>query len=350
VTKGQHLTPLARPEGSVLSRPRRRIRREARSLRPAYPVLLAVLILVAGAGMAAQTGQSNKESTSTRKAAGAPQLTIKVPVNLVNVLFTVTNKKGRLVPNLPEDDFRVYEDGIPQKVSGFGRAESLPLRIAVLVDTSNSIRLRLPFEKEAAIDFLNAVVRPGTDEAFVVSFDVEPELLQDYTDNVDRLSSAIGSLQAGGGTGLFDALYYACQQKMLHFPPNPPYLRRVVVLVSDGVDNESQHSEDEALAMAQRVEAVIFCVSTNRSGIETRGDKILRYFSTQTGGQAFAPLQASDLASAYQRIARELRTQYALAYYSTNRSHNNAFRRIRIAAIGKGLRVHAKSGYFPASE
>ncbi len=320
------------------------------SARPAQVVSLAAFLLLSSAALAVQASQDGRKPSPPAKTDTSRQLTIRVPVNLVNVLFTVTNKKGRLLPNLPEDDFRVFEDGVPQKISSFGRGESLPLRIGILLDTSNSIRLRLGFEKQAAIDFLNAVLRPGTDEAFVVGFDVEPDLLQDYTDRVGKLSAAIRELQAGGGTGLFDALYYACQQKMLNFPPNPPYLRRVIVLVSDGKDNESQHSEDEALAMAQRAEAVIFCVSTNRSGIENRGDQVLKYFARETGGAAFSPFEASDLAIAYQRISRELRTQYDLSYYSTNKARNGAFRHIRIAAVGRGLRVHAKSGYFAPSE
>src|SRR5574340_430888 len=136
--------------------------------------------------------------------AQSPIETIRVPVNLVNVWFTVTDKKDRMVLNLTKDDFHIFEDKVPQTITNFSRETDLPLRIGILIDTSNSIRERLHFEQEAAIDFLSETVRPGKDQAFVVAFDVEPQLLQDYTDDVDKLSEAIRSLQAGGGTGLYD--------------------------------------------------------------------------------------------------------------------------------------------------
>ncbi|HEX5484089.1 MAG TPA: VWA domain-containing protein [Terriglobia bacterium] len=275
---------------------------------------------------------------------------IKVNVNLVNVLFAVTDKKKHLALGLTQNDFQVFEDNKPQKITFFSQESNLPLRIGVLIDTSNSIRERLAFEKQAAIDFLNAAVRPGDDQAFVVSFDVEPQLLQDYTNDVGKLSEAIREVQAGGGTGLFDAIYYACKQKMIYSPPPQPYLRRVLIVVSDGRDNESQHSFDEALAMAERAEATIYAVSTNRSGIEEHGDKVLKEFAKQTGGRAFFPFEARDLASAFQEIARELRSQYSLAYVSTNTVHDGAFRRIRIKPLKKGLIVRARAGYFAPSK
>jgi Ca-activated chloride channel homolog len=295
----------------------------------------------------AQTRSSTNPPQTQNQSASSKRQVIVVPVNLVNIPFTVTSKKGRLIPDLTQDDFEVYEDGTLQKIALFNRQANLPLRIGVLVDTSNSVRPRLGFEKESAIDFLNAVLRPGQDQAFLVSFDVQPVLLANYTDDVGKLSDAIRSLEAGGGTGLFDAVYYACQQKMMHFPPKPPYIRRVLIIVSDGQDNESQHSMEEALAMAQHAEAIMFCISTNRSGITDRGDKVLNYFARQTGGRAFFPFEASDLAGAFKAIADELRSQYYLAYYS--RAHDGAFHHIRIKALEKGVRVYAKAGYFAQS-
>jgi len=269
---------------------------------------------------------------------------------LVNVLFTVVDKKKHLVLNLTQNDFRVLEDGKPQTVTHFSRETDLPLRIGVLVDSSNSIRERLHFEQDAATDFLDETLRPGEDQAFVVGFDVEPQLLQDYTDDTDKLSQAIRSIEAGGGTGLFDALYYACKQKMVFLPPPVPYLRRVLIVVSDGMDNNSEHSRDEALAMAQRAEVTIFAISTNRSGITGRGDKVLEYFANQTGGRAFFPFEASDLGTNFQEIAKELRSQYSLAYISSNPAHDGTFRRITIKPLLKGLSVRAKAGYFAPSQ
>jgi Ca-activated chloride channel family protein len=312
-------------------------------------ILLASLLSFLPAPGKAQARQPAQPSTSQQTPPEAKR-PIKVNVNLVNVLFTVTNKKKRLVLGLNKNDFQVFEDNKPQTITFFGQESNLPLRIGVLIDTSNSIRERLQFEKQAAIDFLNTAVRPGEDEAFVVGFDVEPQLLQDYTDDVNKLSDAIRDLAAGGGTGLFDAIYYACKQKMIYSPPPQPYLRRVLIVISDGRDNESQHSLDEALAMAQRAEATIFAISTNRSGIEERGDKVLKELADQTGGRAFFPFEASDLAASFQEIAKELRSQYSLAYVSTNTVHDGSFRRIRIKPLEKGLVVRARAGYFAPSQ
>jgi VWFA-related protein len=312
-------------------------------------ILLAWFLFFIPAAVATQGNPSAQSSTSQQNPPEAKK-PIKVNVNLVNVLFTVTNKKRHLVLGLNKDDFQVFEDNKPQSITFFGQESNLPLRIGVLIDTSNSIRERLQFEKQAAIDFLNTAVRPGEDEAFVVGFDVEPQLLQDYTDDVNKLSDAIRDLAAGGGTGLFDAIYYACKQKMIYSPPPQPYLRRVLIVISDGRDNESQHSFDEALAMAQRAEATIFAISTNRSGIEERGDKVLKELADQTGGRAFFPFEASDLAASFQEIAKELRSQYSLAYISTNTVHDGSFRRIRIKPLEKGLIVRARAGYFAPSQ
>lgn len=316
----------------------------------------ALLVFVALIGAAA-FAQDSKQSAASSAAPPASEkneqtgsFKIKVPVNLVNVLFTVTDKKHRLVLDLTKDDLRVFEDKKPQSIRFFSRESDLPLRIGILIDTSNSIRERLRFEQEAAIDFLNTTLRPDKDLAYVVGFDVTPQLIQDYTDNTEKLAEAVRSLQAGGGTGLYDAIYFASKEKMLYFPPPEPYLRRVMVIVSDGRDNQSMHTRDEALAMAQHGEVTIFAISTNRSGLSSQGDKVLKYLAEQTGGRAFFPFAASDVAEDFRQIARELRSQYSLAYISTNTAHDGTFRDISIKALQKGYHVRAKSGYFAPSQ
>jgi len=276
--------------------------------------------------------------------------TIRVRVELVNVLMTVTDRKNRLVIHMTKDDFNVFEDGKPQTIRYFSRESDLPLRIAILIDTSNSIRERLRFEQEAAVDFLNTTIRRGKDLAFVVGFDVEPQLIQDYTDDNEKLANAIRGLQAGGVTSLYDAIFFSCKEKMLFFPPPEPYLRRVMIVISDGQDNQSEHTREEALAMAQRAEVTIFAISTNRSGTEGRGDKVLRRLAQETGGRAFFPFEASDLAMNFQEIARELRSQYSLAYVSTNVAHDGTFRNISVQPLEKTLHVRAKAGYFAPSQ
>jgi VWFA-related protein len=295
-------------------------------------------------------GGATQSSGATVSQAPGGQQKITVKVELVNVLFTVTDKKNRLITNLEEDDFRVLEDNKPQGIRFFSRESNLPLRIGVLIDTSNSIRERLRFEEEAAVDFLNTALHPGKDQAFVLAFDVESQVVQDYTDDLDKLATAILSLQAGGGTGLYDAIYNSCRNKLLFFPPPEPYLRRVMVIVSDGLDNQSEHTREESLAMAQRAEVTIFAVSTNRSGLTARGDKILRYLSEQTGGRAFFPLEAPDLEKDFQEIGRELRSQYSLAYVSTNQARDGTFRNIAVQPREKGFHVRAKPGYFAPSQ
>lgn len=319
---------------------------------------LAAIIFLGGSVLA--VGQTSAPSqTSGSAGAASVQKPIQVHVNLVNVLFTVNDKKDRMVLDLTKNDFRVFEDGKPQTISFFSRETDLPLRIGILIDTSNSIAERLHFEQEAAIDFLNETLRPGEDKAFAVGFDVEPQLLQDYTDDVDKLSTAIRNLQAGGGTALYDAIFFAAKQKMVFSPPPVPYLRRVLIVVSDGRDNQSEHVRDEALSMAQRAEATIFCISTNNSGADSenprsrslsQGDKQLKYLAEETGGRVFFPFEARDLASNFQEISRELRSQYSLAYTSTNQAKDGTFRTINLETTKKGLKVRAKAGYFAPSQ
>jgi len=293
-----------------------------------------------------------QEPVRTSRPATAPFPTdkIKVRVDLVNVLLTVTNKKNRLEIDLGKEDFRVFEDEKPQTIRYFSRETNLPLRIGVLVDTSSSIRDRLHFEQEAAIDFLNTTLRPGKDSAFVVAFDMRTQLVQDYTDDLEKLSEAIRSLHAGGVTTLYDAIYSSCREKMLFFPPPEPYLRRVMIIISDGQDNQSEHTREEALAMAQRAEVTIYTVSTSATGVPGHGDKVLQRLAEQTGGRAFFPFKASETAANFQEIARELRSQYSLAYIPTNRAHDGTFRTITIESLQKGLQVRAKPGYFAPSE
>jgi len=314
--------------------------------------ILAVVVLVGA--LAALLEAQNTERPQTPAGSSSQVATetkpLKVTVDLVNVLFTVTDKKNRLVLDLVKDNVRVLEDNKPQSIKFFSRESDLPLRIAILIDTSNSIRDRLRFEQEAAVDFLTTTVRPGKDLAFIVAFDVEPQLLQDYTDSTEKLSRAVRTLQAGGGTGLYDAIFFSAKEKMLFFPPPEPYLRRVMIIISDGRDNQSEHTREEALAMAQRGEVTIFTISTNRSGLAQQGDKVLKYLAEETGGRAFFPFSASDLATDFQEISRELRSQYSLAYTSTNAAHDGTFRAITVQTKDKGVRVRAKSGYFSPSQ
>jgi VWFA-related protein len=311
-------------------------------------LLFILFCCLTGGQLSAQQPAGGQAGNNAQPPGDQSRITVRV--ELVNVLTTVTDKKNRLITDLTKDDFRIFEDGRPQQIRFFSRETDLPLRIGLLIDTSNSIRGRLHFEQEAAIDFLNEVLRPGKDSAFVVAFDVEPQLIQDYTDDVEKLSTGINSLQAGGVTTLYDAIHFACKEKLYIFPPPEPYLRRVMIVISDGQDNQSVHTRDEAIAMAQTAEVTIFAISTNRSGAEGKGDKVLQKLAKDTGGRAFFPFEAGDLSSNFQEIARELRSQYSLAYVSTNAVHDGTFRKIIIEPVDNNLRVRAKEGYFAPSQ
>lgn len=296
------------------------------------------------------------------------QGTVRVNVNLVDVLFTVLNRRNKLVTDLTKDDFRVIDDGQPQQIRYFSRQTDLPLRIGVLMDTSNSIRDRLQFEKEAATEFLFNVLRRGKDQSFLMTFDDEPSVVQDYTDDPSKLRDQIYRQRAGGGTAVYDAIFRACADQLSHPPrpegDSPDTVRRVMILISDGDDNLSSHSRSQAIEMAQRASVVIYTISTSTQWVttnddgdsakradrkfhKTEGDKILADLAEETGGRAFFPYRVYDLDQSFQDIGDELRSQYSLAYNPTNYEANGKYHKVRIDVIrNKGVQVHARRGYY----
>src|SRR5277367_983954 len=221
----------------------------------------------------------------TLAAQQSDQTRISVDVTRVNMLFTVSDKKGRFVNDLSKNDFEIIEAKKPQEIIQFTAESDLPLRLAVLIDTSNSIRERFKFQQEAATDFVETVVRPVLDKAIVVSFDTSAELVADMTDDISKLTTSILALRPGGGTALYDAISFACKEKLQDQPPER--FRRAMVILSDGDDNQSRYTRQQALEMAQKADVVIYTISTNITGQELEGDKILKYFSQETGGQSF---------------------------------------------------------------
>src|ERR1700722_11421929 len=230
-------------------------------------------------------------------------------VTRVNLLFTVSDRKGRFVNDLLKNDFEILEGKKSQSIVEFTSETNLPLRLAILIDTSNSIRERFKFQQEAATDFINTVIRPRTDKATIVSFDMSAELVADMTDDTDKLATAIRGLRPGGGTAMYDAIFCACRDKLTQDQPPEKY-RRAMVILSDGEDNQSRWTREQALEMAQKADVVIYSISTNNLTLEGGGDKVMRYFAEQTGGQIFFPFKAADLAQDFQNIANELRHQY----------------------------------------
>jgi Ca-activated chloride channel family protein len=276
-----------------------------------------------------------------------PTATFRRRVNEVNVVFTVTDKHGRYVNDLTKNDFSIIDDQKPAlEVRSFHRETDLPLQVGLLVDASNSVRDRFKFEQEAAIEFLNQTIRPRYDQAFIVGFDVTPEVTQDFTDNTDLLSVGVRGLRPGGGTALYDALYFACRDKLLKAPQTGP-TRRAIILLSDGDDNQSHVTREEAVEMAQRAEVSIYAISTNINGGGAHGDKILERIADATGGRAFFPFQLREVGDAFSQIQNELRSQYALAYTPANLAPNGSYHSIEILAQNhKGLRVRSRHGYY----
>jgi VWFA-related protein len=271
---------------------------------------------------------------------------IKVDVTRVNVLFTVTDKKGRFITDLGKDDFSVTENKKAQVIQEFTAETDLPLRIAILIDTSNSVRDRFKFEQEAAVEFINSVIRPREDKAMVVSFDTAAELVSDLSDEPEKLAKSIRNLRPGGGTALYDAIYFACRDRLQQDQPRHKF-RRAIIIVSDGDDNQSRVTRDQALEMAQKADVVVYAISTNISRIENDGDKVLRYLSTETGGQAFFPFKVQDLAQSFENIANELRRQYNIFYRPEPLKTDGLYHSISVKVNGrKDLVVRARKGYY----
>jgi VWFA-related protein len=271
---------------------------------------------------------------------------IILDVTRVNMLFTVTDKKGRFVTDLGRDDFLVLENKKPQTIAEFTAETDLPLRLGILIDTSNSIRDRFKFEQEAATSFILSVVHKGRDKAMVVSFDTSTELVADLIDDTDKLEAAIRGLRAGGGTALYDALYFACRDKLSKDQPRHKF-RRAIVIVSDGDDNQSQVSRDQALEMAQKADVVIYAISTNITHAETDGDKVLKYLTAETGGQAFFPFKVEDLEQSFENIANELRHQYNIFYRPEPLKADGLYHTVELKVKGrKDLVVRCRKGYY----
>jgi Ca-activated chloride channel homolog len=272
--------------------------------------------------------------------------TLSVTVDRVNVLFTVAGRGGKLITNLTKDDFAVFEDGEPQTISNFSRDADMPLNIALLIDTSGSVRDKLRFEREAASRFFYSVLRSGRDRALLMTFDTGVEIIQDYTDDPVVLQTAMQTMVAGGSTSLYDAVAKAS----VHEESNRGG-RHVIVVLSDGLDNSSHINLESALRIAQENDTVIYSISTNRIqgplSLEPElGDSHLTTLAAETGGRALFPTRMDELTRAFDRIIDEIRAQYSLAYGPTNGQHDGSFRTIHVVASHKGYFVRCRHGYF----
>jgi Ca-activated chloride channel family protein len=342
-------------------------------------------------GSAASGGNNPAPQTSTRPDQAGPPASknkIRVRVEVVNVPVTVISKRGLPVIDLTQNDFQVYEDGRPQAIRYFSQESRQPLRIGVMMDTSNSARRQLSFEKDAATEFIFRMLegRNTKNQVFLETFDASSSLIQDFTSDAELLNEKILGLKAGGGKAFFDAIYSACKDKMMH-AGEPESTRRILVLISDGRDVQSQHSLDEAISMAHKAETMIYVIGNAAYGYENEGDVILEALAEGTGGGAFFPLReapGTDLATGYlshgqigetsqnkglgaetgtfsaQRLIRiadamesighELGAQYEIGYTPTNSALDGTYRTIRVLLARKGVTYRWKPGYFATAE
>ncbi len=289
---------------------------------------------------AQQSGQTpSDDDTNT-----AP--TIKVGVNEVNLIFTVTDKHGHYIPNLKLSDFALLDDQrAPERVNSFRQQINLPLRVGIVIDASTSIRTRFQFEQQSANEFLLSILKSKSDRAFVMGFDVTPTVTQDWTNNLDGLEAGVNRLRPGGGTALFDAVYTACRDKLLSERGAEP-VRKAMILISDGDDNQSRVHTDEAIKMCQRSETIIYAISTNWTPSRGRGDKVLTDMAEETGGEVFFPPSVEEMSNSFKNIEEELRSQYALNYVPADFRADGSFRPIYLYCNDRRYQVRARKGYF----
>jgi VWFA-related protein len=291
----------------------------------------------------AQAHPQASQSTASAEDIGAP--TLRVLANEVDLVFTVTDKNGKFITGLRSEDFGLLDDGRkPEQVFHFYQQTSLPLRVGIMLDTSSSIRQRFQFEQDSAVTFLMQALHRN-DRAFVEGFDVQMDVEQGFTNNIDLLNQGIHKLRPGGGTAMFDALYSSCKDQMLTLRETGP-VRKAIILVSDGVDNYSHALEEDAIKECQRADTIVYAISTDVSPSKDKGDDVLRRIAETTGGQAFYPVRIEDVALGFNSIEEELRSQYLLEYRPANFKQDGSFRTIYLHANDPRYHVRAHTGYF----
>lgn len=276
-------------------------------------------------------------------------LTITKRVDVVNVVFTVTDNKGRFISHLPQSSFQVLDNHqAPQTVEYFQQQSDLPLHVALLVDLSDSIRGRFQFEQDAASAFLKKILRPGKDQAFVIGFDQHVHVIQDNTGDVGKLSGAIHHMNPGGNTALYDAVIRASNK----LRSSSGITRKVIILVSDGMDTASKSLLNDAVLAAERAEAIVYVLSTNdlRESKHPKGDLVLESIAKPTGGRILPAREKGDLKYGFSEIDKALRSQYAMGYHPADFKSDGGFRAIEIIPDKPTFKVQCRRGYFAPRE
>ena len=334
------------------------------------PVLSAVVLGIflghmlgskAGAQASSPTGQDQDQASTT----------VKVNVNVVQLFFNVKDKKGALIPNLTKDDFEILEDGKPQTIKYFAAESNLPLTLGILIDSSGSQTRVLDMEKEVGGDFLTQILR-DKDLAFVISFDVDVDLLQDFTNSIHALKVALNSARintaGGGGTGipglgggtvptvgvprgtlLYDAVYLASHDELAQ-----QVGRKAMILLTDGEDQGSQLKIKDAIEAAQKSDSiayVLLCADRSFYGFGGySGDREMKKLTEETGGRVIeVGNKMEKLKAGFDQIANELRSQYNIGYTPTNTKLDGTFRKVEIHVKNKDYRVQSRTGYYAVS-
>lgn len=299
---------------------------------------------------------------------------IKVDTDLVNVLFTAQDKSRRLLTDLKQSDVVLLEDGKPQDIVAFTRQVDLPMSLAILIDTSLSQERTLPEERDAAISFLESVMRPTKDEVCIVSFTGESTLEQGMTNNLTRLRRSVDSIKiafpagyiggnvsvgtppaadnrTAGATAIWDAIWVTSDEIL---GPAPEHTRRAIILLTDGVNTTGKMHLDEAAQAAQKSEAIIYAIGIGDNYFQGVDKSSLNKIAERTGGRAYFPRDESDLRDAFRQIQDEMRSQYLIAYEPSNQNRDGSYRRIEIQLTNPQLRrddikLTHRQGYFAKS-
>jgi Ca-activated chloride channel homolog len=271
---------------------------------------------------------------------------IEINVIQVPIVVTVTDGNGQLIPTLNKTDFKVFEGNRQQKIDFFARQADLPLSVVLLIDQSSSTADLLEFERDAAMDFFSNTLKKGKDRAMVIGFATDPHVLVEFTDDLQKLEAGLKKLNAGGGTAVYDSVFFAAQQRLAK---EEGERRKLIILISDGYDTASRYSLKEALDRVQRHDALVYAISVNRATPtknEERedGDKAIRQIVNETGGRAYFPLKLSDMSAEFAKIESELRSQYSLSF-TPQTPLDGTYRKLRVELIDKKFKARSRTGY-----
>jgi VWFA-related protein len=321
----------------------------------------AVLVLPASP----ESSRSAQDQAQQPQEPGAQAPTIRTQVGLVNLFVTVRDKSKRIVTDLKQEDFKATEDGQPQQIAFFSKEVTLPITLALLLDTSGSEQYMLPAIQDAGSRFVDRVLRKG-DEALVMSFDSDVDLLTDFTEDRGQLDRGIHkariNVASAGiignnpgpidprsrqitGTALYDAIYLACNEKL-----NTEAGRKAIVIVTDAQDEGSKVRIEEAIEAAQRTDSVIHILLVSDARFGGGNGGAAHRLTDDTGGRTISVNSEKHLAQAFDQISEELRMQYTLGYYPTNSARDGKFRKVKVETANHDYKVLSRKGYYAPKE